>query len=105
MTRTIDRTLVRFTIAQLRALHRDRSGAALVWFALTVPVLLGMAGVGVDAALWFMDRRIGQTASDSGAIAGAHAMVQGGTKSEVVKVVETEIARNDFIKSADDLEH
>ena len=86
-----------------RALWRDRSGGTLIWFALTVPVMLGMTGVGVDAALWYMDRRIIQTASDSGAIAGAHALAQGGTKSEITKVVETEIARNDFAKTADDV--
>ncbi len=65
-----------------RALWRDRSGGALIWFALTVPMVLGMAGIGVDATLWFMDRRIMQTASDSSAIAGAHVLAQGGTDSE-----------------------
>ncbi len=90
-------------VAQLRGLLRDRSGGTLIWFALTVPVMLGMAGVGVDAALWFMDRRIIQTASDSGAIAGAHALAQGGTDAEAKKVVETEIARNDFAKAAADV--
>ncbi len=61
-----------------RALWRDRSGGTLIWFALTVPVMLGMSGLGVDAALWYMDRRIMQTASDSGAIAAAHVLAQGG---------------------------
>ncbi len=86
-----------------RALWRDRSGGTLIWFALTMPVMLGMTGVGVDAALWFMDQRIMQTASDSAAIAGAHALAQGGTESETNTVVETEIARNDFAKAADDV--
>ncbi len=86
-----------------RALWRDRSGGTLIWFALTMPVMLGMTGVGVDAALWFMDQRIMQTASDSAAIAGAHALAQGGTDSETNTVVETEIARNDFTKAADDV--
>ena len=84
----------------LHTLWRDRSGGTLIWFALTMPMVLGMAGIGVDATLWFMDRRIMQTASDSGAIAGAHALAQGGTEAEARKVVETEIARNDFAKAA-----
>ena len=40
-----------------RAWLRDQLGATLVWFALTVPVLFGMAGIGVESTLWHMDKR------------------------------------------------
>ena len=103
MTRMIDRTLVGVTISRFQALIQDCSGGTLIWFALTLPVMLGMTGVGVDAALWYMDRRILQTASDSSAVAGAHVLAQGGTNVEAKMVVETEIARNDFAKTTNDV--
>ncbi len=91
------------TVARLRALVRDCSGGTIIWFALTVPIILGMAGLGVDVTLWYMDKRILQTASDSGAIAGAHVLAQGGTDTEARQTVENEVARNDFHVTADDV--
>ena len=48
------------------------TGATLIWFAPTVPIVLRMTDIGVDAAVWYMDRRIMQTVSGIGArVAGA----------------------------------
>ena len=91
------------TVAQIRALWHDRSGGTMVLFALTVPVILGVTSLGIDAVLWYMDKRILQTASDSGATAGAHVLAQGGSASEARLAVETEIARNDFTAGPGDL--
>ena len=90
-------------LAQFRAMLHDRAGSTMVWFAVTAPMVLGAAGLGIDATLWYMDKRIIQSASDAAVIAGAHVLAQGGTEFETNKVVETEIARNDFAKAADDV--
>ena len=90
-------------MAQSRACMRDRSGGTIIWFALTMPIILGMTGLGVDATLWYMDKRILQTASDSGAIAGAHVLEQGGTETEARQTVEKEVGRNDFAAKAGDV--
>ena len=93
----------RFAAARrLRGFLADRSGGALLWFGLSVPVMLGAAGIGVDVTLWYMDRRILQTASDTSAIAGAHVLAQGASEAEVTQVVKDEIARNDFTAHASD---
>lgn len=89
--------------AAARAWLRDQSGGTLVWFALTMPVILGMAGVGVDSTLWYMDKRILQTAADSGAIAGAHVLAQAGTDTAARQTVVDEISRNDFQVGANDV--
>ena len=89
--------------AVTRAWLRDQSGGTLIWFALTLPVILGMAGVGVESTLWYMDKRILQTAADSSAIAGAHVLAQAGTSTDARRAVADEIARNDFQVGADDV--
>ncbi len=50
---------------------RDDRGGMLVQIALAVPILIGFSGLSVDIATWFAERRVVQTASDAGAIAGA----------------------------------
>ena len=92
----------RAAATRLKAFLADRSGGALIWFGLTIPVVLGSAGIGVDLTLWYMDRRIIQTASDTGAIAGAHALNQGYSNTEITQLVKDEIARNDFAADAND---
>ncbi len=89
-------------LAQFRALLHDRAGSTMVWFAVTMPMVLGATGLGIDATLWYMDKRIIQTASDSGVIAGAHVLAQGGTDAEARQAVEKEISRNDFAIAAND---
>lgn len=48
----------------------------LVWFALVFPLLLGMAGLVIDAGLLMASRRNLQNAVDGASLAGAHAIVQ-----------------------------
>ena len=81
------RTVVRATFAHMRACMRDRSGGTIIWFALTMPMIFGMTGLGIDVTLWYMDKRILQTASDSGAIAGAHVAQQNGSDAEIRQAV------------------
>ena len=85
-----------------RFLH-NCAGGTLVWFALTLPIILGTAGIGIDAVLWYMDKRILQTAVDSSVIAGALLALQDATDAEILAAVKDEIARNDFQATPDDV--
>ena len=58
-------------IRRLTAFLKDSSGAILPLAAVMMPVILGMAAVGVDASLWMMQQRNLQTAADAAVIAGA----------------------------------
>jgi len=84
-------------------LMRNCSGGTLIWFALTLPVIFGVAGIGIDAVLWYMDKRIIQTAVDSSVIAGALLALQDATDAEILAAVKEEIARNDFQATTDDV--
>ena len=67
--RTHGRTL---TASQsLKRFWKERSGGVLIYTALAVPVLLGAAGLAVDAGLWYANKRVVQAAADAGAVAGA----------------------------------
>ena len=55
----------------LRRLAADRRGNTLVLAALTLPVLLGALGLGIESASWFQAQRAMQNATDAAAIAAA----------------------------------
>jgi len=64
--------LIRAMAAGLRrsgiSMARDTAGAVLIWVALGTPVFLGIAGLGLDASMWFMERRVMQSAADMAAM-------------------------------------
>lgn len=55
----------------LSAWHGDRGGASIIIFALSLPVLIGFIGLGVETAFWYLEKRELQEAVDSAALAGA----------------------------------
>jgi Flp pilus assembly protein TadG len=62
-------------VGAARARHRlwrDRSGATAVIVALSAPILLAMAGLGVDAGFWYTIKRQNQSAADAAAISAAY---------------------------------
>src|SRR6516162_1212157 len=50
---------------------RDRQGAVAVAVAVLLPVLIGLAGIGVEVGLWFAVQRQNQSAADAAAISAA----------------------------------
>ena len=63
--------------------RRDQSGATLVFSALAMALVLGMAGLGFDATFWFMTKRQIQTVADVSVISGVTVMTKGGGSAEV----------------------
>lgn len=55
----------------LKRLRQDRRGAVAAFVGLALPVLAGVGMLGVDAGVWYWERRNIQTAADAGAMAGA----------------------------------
>jgi Flp pilus assembly protein TadG len=90
--------LALLTVA-LKTVLRDRSGGIAVTLALTVPILVGAAGIGVETGLWYMTRRQAQTAADTAALTGALQLLrnQPGT---MVSAAIADSARNGFPNAA-----
>ncbi|MFN4037853.1 MAG: pilus assembly protein TadG-related protein [Erythrobacter sp.] len=60
----------------LGKIRRDNAGNALMIGAVTLPMLVGAAGLGLDTVQWTLRQREMQRAADSAAIAGAYAYLQ-----------------------------
>jgi Flp pilus assembly protein TadG len=71
----------------------DRRGAVAIVMAITLPVVIGAAGLGVEAGKWYMLKRQAQTAADSGAFAGALELAAG-TNNRADPAARQEAARN-----------
>jgi Flp pilus assembly protein TadG len=59
----------------------SRRGSVSVVVALTLPIVLGVAALGLDAGLLYLQRRQAQSAADAGALAGAYALSNGSSFS------------------------
>ncbi len=62
---------------QILTAFRDRAGSVLTIVAVTLPALLGIIGLSVDAGLWYDTKRVVQTSADAAAIAGAFRLAAG----------------------------
>ena len=51
---------------------RDERGVSAVIIALSLTVLVGFAGLGVDTGLWYSIKRQNQSAADAAAISAAY---------------------------------
>jgi hypothetical protein len=80
----------------LPAFFRDRRGLTAVTFALSLPVIIGGAGLGVETGYWFLEERRLQTAADLSSNAGAVALRGGADEDDVIEVVEREAEKNGF---------
>ncbi len=61
----------------MRRYGRDERGVSAIMFALILPVLLGMVGLGVELGFWFSIRRDLQSTADAAAMAAAFELAQG----------------------------
>lgn len=58
------------------SIKTDKTGNVLILGAITLPMMLGAAGLGFDTIQWTLTQRQMQRAADSAAIAGAYARLQ-----------------------------
>ncbi len=60
------------SLALAKRLYRNRDGAIAVLLALTIPALVGMVALSVEAGTWYVHKRNLQTAADAAAIGAAY---------------------------------
>src|SRR5215831_11627420 len=63
----------------LRRLFHDKRGLSAVTVAVSMPVLFGVAGLGVDTGLWYAMKRQNQSAADAAALSAAYEVIGGHT--------------------------
>ena len=85
----------------LKSFCEDRTGATYTLVGLSLSVLIGMAGLGFDATIWYMTKRQLQTVSDVSALAGLEAMLNGAADKQVVLAALEHSERNGFVHEED----
>ena len=85
-----------FVRSCMRDLLSQERGATAVVFALTMPVLVGFLGLGVEAGYWYFKDRQLQTAADLGAHAGVTILRSGGSEDEVTQAATVEAVKHGF---------
>lgn len=87
-------------------LWRDVRGAVIPMVAITLPVLIGLTGLGVETGLWYVIKRHNQTAADLAAISGALELeaalgygltnASTGVYSDICSLAQQDAAKNGF---------
>src|SRR6185436_13594647 len=83
-----------------RRFAREKRGATVVMYALTLPVLIGFTGLGVETGYWFYKQRELQTAADVAAYAGTIELRGGGSNTVVYNASLTEATAQGFVSSS-----
>lgn len=86
--------------AAFRDLARNDSGAAAMVIAISLTVLIGMVGLGVEVGAWYATKRHNQTAADSAALGAAYSIADSGNNSQVQATAEANAALNDVVDSS-----
>ena len=79
-----------------RRLGRDRRGAVAMIIALSVPVLFGALGLGIDAGVWYHAKRDLQSAADAAAIAATHEVARNHGNTEITAAAQTAVDKNGY---------
>ncbi len=92
----------RMAASCLRDCHRkwqqfreERAGGILVVFAILLPAMVGLTGLGVEVGYWYVAKRDLQTEADAGAIGGTWEKAFGRTSS-ITSSATNEAVRNGF---------
>lgn len=81
---------------RLRNIRHDSAGFVAAPVAIMLPVLLGMAGLGIDVGMWYASKRDAQSAADAAARAGALELVRNNSASGIVQAAKEDAALNGF---------
>jgi Flp pilus assembly protein TadG len=80
----------------LKAFLCDQGGGIAVFAALTLPVVAGLVGFGLDTSVWYAMKRDVRGMTD----AAAHTKMQGGSASEILAAAITDATRNGYDSTA-----
>ncbi|MCW5749858.1 MAG: hypothetical protein KIT81_01825 [Alphaproteobacteria bacterium] len=81
-------------------LARAGDGGVAVTVAAAAPIIIGMAGLGVEAGVWYLDKRQAQTAADAGAFAGALERWRGNSAGVQTAVTQA-VTKNGYVNGSD----
>jgi hypothetical protein len=81
----------------LLRLRRDDRGVTAPLLALSLAVLIGMAGLGAETGLWYTIKRVNQSAADAAALSGAFEVLAGQPYADMCGLAQRDAERNGFV--------
>ncbi len=81
---------------------KETKGSVMVLMALSLPVVVGVTGLGVDLSSWYAERRLTQNIADSAVVAATHAVMAGMDQQGVEAEALSEAQRNGYESRAGD---
>lgn len=87
---------------RLRDFGAARGGAIAIIMALSLPVVIGFLGLGVEAGLWFHAKRGLQSAADAAALSGVHERLAGNNVNVVTQAAAQAAAVSGYNGGLDD---
>lgn len=75
---------------------KETRGSMMTMVAFGLPVILGMAGMGIDLSNWYAERRSTQNIADSASVAATHAVMAGKSDQDVIAEALAEAQRNGY---------
>lgn len=81
---------------KIRGLFRRSEGSVVVYAALTLPVVAGLMGFGLDTSVWYAMKRDVRGMADAAAVAAAYSKMQGDTANEILAAATKEAVRNGY---------
>lgn len=97
MKRSAFRKLLRSTIAPF---FSDQRGSMITLTAVSMTAVMGFAGLGIDVAMWYAEKRSTQSMADAAAVAATYAIREGGDLTAVENAARTEAVRNGFTETS-----
>ena len=89
----------------LKRFARADRGAVALMFALMLPVLFGIIGLGMEVGVWFKERRELQTIADAAAVSAAIENAYGASSSAVLAAATMEATTNGFDATTDTISY
>ncbi len=84
-------------ISFFRRFRDDRRANTAIMFALSLPILVGMSGLGVETGYWYFKQRELQTAADVAAIAGAVEKRSGKSNGVITAAATAEAIEHGYV--------
>ena len=69
----------------------DQRGSMIALTAVSMTAVMGFAGLGVDVAMWYAEKRATQSMADAAAVAATYAMREGGARAEAWSPLTTHV--------------
>lgn len=98
-----DRSVLLLLRRRLRAFGANGEGAIAIVMALSLPVVIGFVGLGVEVGLWFHAKRGLQAAADAAALSGAYERLAGNSVATATAAAQQAAAANGYDGSLDDV--